>query len=642
MISSNTRASRSRFSSPANPQGGSWNATLDASKGPATDTRTFMQKWLEPTVQAKTSFEEDGLVRYGVVENMAPLGTFPKSKKAVPNENGNPIRRIILRPSGVGVQAKPEVDEKEPAVPEAADQSAEKEPSPLPSPVVASSRKNQRRASTITTAAKDSDDTEYDPKGEGTRRRQSGRVSTARKTRRSSGARRTSVSSSTATKRPAAPSEPPKPPVEPADKEFVGKVVETAVDEALKHYRYPTAWALRKLYDTKSEDAEFVTMLEDVFSQTASADTMDEFSRQMEEKKREGKKDNQGCYYFVPPSTNSRFPPHKAKPAPYGKLLQHDEEPRAAKKIKTTHAGDTPTEPALVKTPSRKRTRRHSASSNSSLSSAMSISSPESSTKSIASPSRRGAAAAPGVVGAQTQLQTRSAKSSDAPKPRPITTRGKSKQAVSNTSESVSPTHPSRTLTNNTTTAATTTANPVSHNTTTAPAIKSSAPSSIKAAEAGIGMPGRLSTPSFIASLPAKSSKSTKDVLARAHMPDDDDAFWDRRRDAQKITNGYAVRESSVRGRGRGLDDDDDEDPNVTPARKTRKTRHSMLPSVATRATRSASRKPAPDDAESVVSSVVESPLHIEASSTVASRAVTPTTLRPPKKPKTGLRVKSS
>jgi hypothetical protein len=475
---------------------------------------------------------------------------------------------------------------------------------------------------------------------------------------------------------------PATPPIEPVDKEFVDKVVETAVDEALKHYRYPTAWALRTLYDEKSGDPGFVAMVEDVFSQSASTDALDEFSRQMEEKKREGKKDNQGCYYFVPPTTNSRFTPHKPKPAPYADLIHIDEEPaRATKKIKTSHAaaaagaggggggggvGDTPRKSTLasggVKTPSsRKRGRRHSASSNSSLSSAMSISSPES-TRSMASPLRQrgaaipavaaaaaSAAAAAGVVGAQTQPQTRSAKSSDAPKPRPITTRGKSKQPVSNTSDSVSPTHSNHILNSNTTIA---TASTIASTTTPASAttiIKNSGASSVphttRLAEAG--MPGRLSSSDFIANLSAKSSKASKEVLAKASMPrdeQDDAAFWDRRREAQKITNGYTALESSVRGRARGRDDEDDEEANATPARKSRRTRQSMVSSsMATRSTRSASRKPAADDGESIVSSsVMQSPAPIEASSTVGSRAVTPTSLRAPKKPKAGLRVKSS
>lgn len=95
MISSNTRASRSRFSSPSR--------SLEAKSSAANEgSKTFMQRWLEPSVQSKASFEEAGLMRYGVLETMAPLGTLPKPKKTG-GESGpghQPVRKIILRPSG--------------------------------------------------------------------------------------------------------------------------------------------------------------------------------------------------------------------------------------------------------------------------------------------------------------------------------------------------------------------------------------------------------------------------------------------------------------------------------------------------------------------------------------------------------------
>lgn len=108
------------------------------------------------------------------------------------------------------------------------------------------------------------------------------------------------------------------------DKEFADKVVEAAVDEALRHYRYPTAWALRLLYDENSSDPSFVSMIEDIFQQRADIDTIKEFNRLVCDKKKDGKKDNKGCYYFVPPSTGSRFTPHKPKAAPYGDLIRMD------------------------------------------------------------------------------------------------------------------------------------------------------------------------------------------------------------------------------------------------------------------------------------------------------------------------------
>ncbi|UKZ80708.1 hypothetical protein TrVFT333_008471 [Trichoderma virens FT-333] len=649
MISSNTRASRSRFSSPSRP--------LEPKSSAGNDSKTFMQRWLEPSVQSKASFEEAGLMRYGVLETMAPLGTLPKPKKtgdAGPGHQsalGDVARRNPSRRPGRAAQ-----DQTQGAV----------FPAPSTPPPPASAPSHRRLQ-----AAKDAEDEEYDPKG-ASRRRPSRRVSVPAKQPRqhaNTGEAKTTTVVITTPKAKLAAATPKKaPPREPEDRDFADKVVEAAVDEALMHYRYPTAWALRSLYDERCGDSEFVAMVEDVFKQTADAETMDEFARLIEVKKREGKKDDQGCYYFVPPSTNSRFTPHKPKPAPYARLLIHhadDEkgEMRAAKRSKSSHAGETSRSKKMahgikshgdsIRTPSRRRHRRDSGSSESSLSSAMSLSSPEASVHSLSpslqhGPGKSGkagkagkaaqarAAAASGggnggngggatvadtVIAAASTTGDRSQSSHDAPKSRPITsTRRKSlasdKQPVSNSSEPNSPTLPSRTHTSAT----------------------------------DASMPGRVTGSELLLSNPpSKAAGNARSACHKdgasavgAQMPaDDDDLFWTRRRDAQRVTNGYTARESSVRN------GDDDERDEVTPAKRTRRTRHSLAAPISTRSTRSASKRPGSnsnnnnDDVDIAVSSPLAFSFN-EGSSTVGSRAVTPTGLRPTKKPRTGLRIKLS
>lgn len=292
-----------------------------------------------------------------------------------------------------------------------------------------------------------------------------------------------------------------------------------------------------------------------------------------------------------------------------------------------------------VRTPSRRRNRRDSGSSESSLSSAMSLSSPEASVHSLspslqltaakaaksnksahdqsASGSRGsggGATVADTVIAAASTTGDRSQSSHDAPKSRPITSARRKylasdKQPVSNSSEPTSPTHPSRTHTSAT----------------------------------DASMPGRVSGSELLLSKSTGNSKSVcpKDGgnTAKAQMPaDDDDLFWTRRRDAQKATNAYTARESSVRN-------GDDDEREVTPARKTRRSRQSLVAPVSTRATRSASKRPSSNNVNDDVDIAVSSPLAFsfnEGSSTVGSRAVTPTALRPTKKPRTGLRIKLS
>ncbi|KAF4996880.1 hypothetical protein FGRMN_4201 [Fusarium graminum] len=760
MISSNTRATRSRYSSPAQPQNTKWNGVIDASKGATEGSRAFMQRWLEPTVQSKASFEDDGLVRYGVVENMAPLGSMPKPKKTG-SETNSGVKRIILRPSGasaarnaakaassdpvidvdVGADAEAEVE----AHVEITARTADSSP-----PLMALPPTPPRRVSIVlkdaAAAADDENDQDYDPSR--SKRRQSGRTSLARRTRRSSAGRRSSIvtkptvkeekkvnrreesekeieTAATAAEIVSDEVEEPEEateeaeetvaaettihaaePVEPEDKEFIEKVVEAAVEEALKHYRYPTAWALRTLYDEKSGDPRFIAMLEDVFNQTADDITMRKFSKQMEKKKREGKKDNQGCYYFIPPTTNSRFTPHKPKAAPYGKLLLHnqveevvevadletdeeeeeedhfaDEEEeameqeenshqpsdRATKRAKTshsrTHSYSHPTlTPAQVQaraqshstrssprkmasdnqpqTPLRKRNRRDSASSDSSLSSALSLSSPEAIMGSP-SPVRRGGTGRAGPPGPGPD-------SSDTPKPRPITARRKSvaSKASAGTKTKTTKTKPktksakqqpsSPGLNNFTSDININTKNRHhnhNHSNADAPA------SATISVSADVSMPGRVSAAQIFPNLPTKS-KTAKNKASSAPaddagtLHDTDDTFWDRRRDAQKFANSVPAHESSVRG------GDEDEDPFTTPVKSTRKTRQSIAASATTtRSTRSASKRPH-DEADSAVSPVAWS-FQREDSSVGGSRAATPT-LRPPKKPRTGLRVKSS
>lgn len=108
------------------------------------------------------------------------------------------------------------------------------------------------------------------------------------------------------------------------NKEVTDKVVDIAVEEALRHFRYPTAWALRTIYDEQAGNQTFLTMVEDVFQQTADRETINTFARMVHEKKKEGKKDNKGCNHFVPPSTDSDVASHKPIPAPYADLITMD------------------------------------------------------------------------------------------------------------------------------------------------------------------------------------------------------------------------------------------------------------------------------------------------------------------------------
>lgn len=319
-----------------------------------------MQRWLEPPVQNKPSFQEAGLVRGGVVENMAPLGTMPKAAMLRKNPIGaeslppvptSTVKRIVLKkpfstaPGGAAVPATttPSATATPPDMTRMShsdstgameDTTGDGPLSPtahlaLPIPIV-----------------DDMDDDDYIPKKPKARRsfQNGGHTSTSSTPTALANPRRQSHRHRSARSSPAPPpltldptpdptpvptspthSEAPsshQPVREPDDKEQADKIVEIAVEEALRHFRYPTAWALRLLYDENSGDPHFVSMIEDVYYQRATSKTLRKFRRLISEKKKEGKRDNQGCYYFVPPSTGSRFSPHKPEPAPYQNLIK--------------------------------------------------------------------------------------------------------------------------------------------------------------------------------------------------------------------------------------------------------------------------------------------------------------------------------
>jgi hypothetical protein len=651
-------------------------------------------------MQSKPSFEEAGLARHGVVETMLPLGAMPKKKTM--QENGTTVKRIILRPSGVktaiSTTQEPTPGPRTPA------QDAEEEPAttalsppPRTSPPPTTSVRLATRAS-LGSRGKgkgqidEDEDDEYDPKGS-LRRRQPTRSSVNKKGRPSAADRRNSLISVKASpaKMSSAKTSPVKQGTSSAipgashDADFTKKVVEAAIDEALKHYRYPTAWALRKLYDEKADDAQFVAMIEDVFSQTADSRTMDEFFAQVEEKKREGKKGNRGCYHFFPPSTNSRYTPHKPKPSPYSHLLERPvidvdddgggggggdngevdgENSRPVKRIKVIHhSSTTPRKKVatgakgasgvsgILRTPtSRKRVRRDSASSESSLSSVMSLSSPEEShmgsRTNLASPSLRVSAKAASRAGTTVRIQSQP--EGDA-KPGPIstgTTRTKAHRQGAVASDGPSSGSASASSGNNS-------SNSTSSSSSTSRSASASKPpahhrthqqhhrqhqhsktTATKSAAGDASMPGRLvasETPLATVTTTNKTAAKASSA-AKAHMTEEQDGFWTRRRDAKRITNDYTVMESDVRN--------GDDERVATPARRSRRTRQSLAAPTSTRSTRSASKRVNDDDERTASPGVFST--QGDGSSAPGSRATTPTNLRPAKKHKSGLRIKLS
>lgn len=638
--------------------------------------RSFMQRWLEPSPQSRTSFEEAGLLRYGVFESMAPLGQLPRTqgvkklilKQSGSNANGSaksaktkevaPEQKTLAAPAKVAQaeeQPQPPQQRQQPQEPQPPPSPALREPSPLPpsSPTVA--RQPRKSLPTKPPEPEDGDDEDYNP-SRSMRRRNPPRVSLPKRGRPSQNERRSSVAGSlfSPVKRDESPTaRPPTAYSESRGREFVDRIVNEAVEEAVRCCRYPTGYALRKFYDENQDEPGFVANVEKIFNQTADAGTMEEFSRQIKRMKRLGKKSGDALKLFSV-SPEDEFLP---KSGPYGKMLHRhtaataltvtaprnekrsEPETPAAKKIKITHRSSNIETPrkmtsvaagdGIVKTPgSRRRQRRDSNMTDSPLSSPMTSPPTSDDEESVVEIEQADATGDVSIAYRKMQqdlerLESRAASGASSSKAQPISTRGKSVASNSNNnnraSGSISPSHP---LGNPL-------GNPLGHTPATHARNRSSVP------DDDASMPGRLAASALANSKTISVKNPGKNQAknsAKSHTPDDKDIFLSKRKEeAQKITNSYNAAESWIR---------DEESRASTPATGTRKTRQSGLPSLNTRTTRSAHKRA--NDEELVESPAAFSFQGDGGSSATASRAVTPTNLRPVKKQKTGLRIKFS
>ncbi|KAK3322168.1 hypothetical protein B0H66DRAFT_192771 [Apodospora peruviana] len=334
----NTRATRSRYSSPqltpnGHGNGESGKAAPGSGSGAAVDAqRSFLQRWLEPPVQIKASFQDAGLVRHGVVENMAPLGTMPKAgtfkmtAHAAPSPAAPvahpaaleqvrpPTKKIILKrpapstptPAPVVAPAAPEEDETEEEEYHSTDAGEEYDGEGTPAPVSGLSRRS------LASRGGDRDEEWATSKPSPSYKSASGRSMSRASIGNYAPIGSLPHAGSGNTSRFS------------EGRELCDRAVESAVDEALANFRYPTAWALRTLYDENFENDKIINMVERVFNQTADQDTLREFAKLISEKKKEGKKGNKGYYYFEGDEPNGRGTPRPPNPAPYGSLVKFD------------------------------------------------------------------------------------------------------------------------------------------------------------------------------------------------------------------------------------------------------------------------------------------------------------------------------
>lgn len=323
-------------------------------------------------------------MKAGVVENMAPLGTLPKA--AITKKSGmhgdhahggaTPlVKKIVLK------KPKPSVELSAPVI---ADESRTP-PLTLPgaSPDVEDADVMMLSPSSrpfLLPPIDDGEDEDYLPQKPSTKLRTSSFSASnkaqsnpltstdisgmnAAATRRQSSRRKSArpsppppsspIQSAPSVSTQASPSRmlpPPQSSATPSrtfeEKQLADKIVEQAVEQAIDHCRYPTAYALRNLYDERFNDPQFVSMIIDIYYQRVDPAILREFGRLVLEKKRFGKKHNYAFEYFVP----EEIPIPKPKPAPYASLVTMDlsvfkevapdADGRATKKIKIEKPSD--------------------------------------------------------------------------------------------------------------------------------------------------------------------------------------------------------------------------------------------------------------------------------------------------------------
>ncbi|KAK0099515.1 hypothetical protein ONS96_008353 [Cadophora gregata f. sp. sojae] len=307
------RPTRSRISSPFVPAP-SIDSSEPATDAPADKPKTFMQRWVEPApALPRPSYAEAGHERHGVVLNMMPLGVGPSAKvlKALAN---------VEKPKkSISSVSTPEVATPEPGPAEEIAEIAEE---------VAETIETPRQESIPKQTIEEEDEVmPKTPKSPSSARKSVSRPSVGPQSAgQSVFALQQSPMDALMSERPQSrylryPSDSATP--EPAlgpdglpiiNMDFTDRVVEYAVNEALDRHKWPTAYALRTVYDDGRTDPRMVRIFDAVYNGWSTLDQMDEFQDKIRRKKREGKRDRTAEYYFngedpAPPRSQGLFSP---------------------------------------------------------------------------------------------------------------------------------------------------------------------------------------------------------------------------------------------------------------------------------------------------------------------------------------------
>lgn len=197
-------------------------------------------EWSEPPLRAPAPSFEDykGLERHGVLEHMAPLGTFPGQKVKTRLKHHEPTRRIAHLKNGEARGAREEVNTPEPAPSLGARRS---EP-----------RKAEERLGKASSSREVDQDTDYNPKG-------------STKTTTTKAASTTAASLGTPTSRTG------------VGQTRLQQIVESAIDRSRELGDPALGIALRQLYEESLRNNVVADLLEAVLSQKPTSQQTAEF-----------------------------------------------------------------------------------------------------------------------------------------------------------------------------------------------------------------------------------------------------------------------------------------------------------------------------------------------------------------------------
>lgn len=262
----------------------------------------------------RASFQEAGLERHNVVLNMAPLGTLPSQKIRKSALGGKPdggaegfgrFRASASTPSVATPEPSAEEPEPEPELsteePSAEEPAAEEEPATEPRRQSVSTNKREEKIYEFIEPLPSTPPQIPSP------RQSISRLSLPPLPGSGQGvfpAQPSPAPSATHAFRSAAQYAPPIAQMtggshfREVNFGLCDRVVEQAVQDALDSQHYPTAYALRTLFDDHRANIRIVRLIESIYTESATDEQRTEFNAIMRHKKKVGKRGRTAEYYF--------------------------------------------------------------------------------------------------------------------------------------------------------------------------------------------------------------------------------------------------------------------------------------------------------------------------------------------------------